>query len=72
MELVSEFGHVQVELDNSANGARLMIKDLKSGQTIFLDPLELTWDQFVALVGEESAEFLFAEAVTDANENGEF
>ena len=41
MELESEFGHVQVELDNSANGSRLMIKDLKSGQTIYLDPLEL-------------------------------
>ena len=41
MELESEFGHVQVELDNSANGVRLMIKDLKTGQSIFLDPLEL-------------------------------
>ena len=38
----------------------------------FVDPLELTWDHFVALVGEESAEFLFTEAVTDANENGGF
>ena len=41
MELESEFGHVQVEVDNSANGVRLMIRDLKTGQTIFLDPLEL-------------------------------
>ena len=41
LELESEFGHVQVELDNSANGSRLMIRDLKTGQTIFLDPLEL-------------------------------
>ena len=41
MELESEFGHVQVEKDDSGNGVRLMIKDLKTGQTIFLDPLEL-------------------------------
>ena len=41
MELESEFGHVLVEKDTSGNGVRLMIKDLKSGQTIFLDPLEL-------------------------------
>ena len=41
MELESEFGHVQVEKDESGNGIRLMIKDLKSGVSIYLDPLEL-------------------------------
>ena len=38
----------------------------------FVVPLELTWNQFVALIGKESADFLFAEAITDANENGGF
>lgn len=44
----------------------------QAGESEFLDPLELTWDHFVALVGEDNAKFLFAEAVTDANENGAF
>jgi len=41
MELKSEFADVKVEVDHSANGPRLMIQDLKSGMTNYLDPLEL-------------------------------
>jgi hypothetical protein len=41
LELRSEFAHVRVELDESANGPRLMIEDLKTGQRVYLDPLEL-------------------------------
>ena len=41
MILKSEFAKVTVELDNSANGPRLMIRDDFSQRVIFLDPLEL-------------------------------
>jgi len=41
MELKSEFADVRVEVDNSANGPRLMIQDQKTGVTNYLDPLEL-------------------------------
>lgn len=41
MELKSEFAHVRVELDESGNGPRLMIEDLKEGKIAFFDPLEL-------------------------------
>jgi hypothetical protein len=41
MDLVNEFAAVSIELDDSGNGPRLRIVDLKTGQTGFLDPLEL-------------------------------
>lgn len=41
MELHNEFSHVRVELDPSGNGPRLKIQDAKTGQSIYLDPLEL-------------------------------
>ena len=41
MELKSEFADVKIELDHSANGPRLMIQDLRTGMTNYLDPLEL-------------------------------
>ncbi len=37
----SEFAMVEIALDESANGARLHIRDLGSGDEIYLDPLEL-------------------------------
>ena len=42
----NEFAAVEVEVDEEANGPRLKIKDLETGKTIYLDPLELenlTW-----------------------------
>ena len=39
--LNSEFAAVEVERDDSGNGPRLMIRDLRSGNCIFMDPLEL-------------------------------
>ena len=42
----NEFAAVEVARDESANGARLLIRDLTSGRSIYLDPLELealTW-----------------------------
>jgi hypothetical protein len=39
--LKNEFAHVSVKLDRSANGDRLLIKDIRTGKTSYLDPLEL-------------------------------
>lgn len=41
-------------------------------QSVYDTPLELNWNQFVALVGEETAEKLFNDACIDAAENGGF
>ena len=41
MTLNSEFATVEVDRDDSGNGPRLMIRDLRSGDCIFMDPLEL-------------------------------
>ncbi len=46
LQLISEFANVEVARDDSGNGPRLMIRDLRSGQCVYLDPLELaalTW-----------------------------
>jgi hypothetical protein len=39
--LKNEFAHVSVNLDRSANGDRLLIKDIRTGKTSYFDPLEL-------------------------------
>ncbi|MEK3990248.1 MULTISPECIES: hypothetical protein [Robertmurraya] len=39
--LKNEFAHVVVQVDKSANGDRLMIKDIRTGKISFFDPLEL-------------------------------
>jgi len=41
IRLSSEFAAVEIARDNRGNGPRLMIRDLHSGQEIYLDPLEL-------------------------------
>ena len=46
MELRSEFAHVRVEVDTTANGPRLMIQDIKTGATTYLDPLELEVEDY--------------------------
>ena len=52
----SEFAMVEVRRDEDANGVRLHIRDLATGNEIFLDPLELEaltrldHDHFVPLV----------------------
>jgi hypothetical protein len=40
-ELSSEFASVAISIDHDANGPRLRIEDLKTGQVGYLDPLEL-------------------------------
>jgi hypothetical protein len=37
----SEFAQVQVRLDNSGNGPRLRLEDLRTGRVRYLDALEL-------------------------------
>ena len=37
----SEFALVRVRRDMSANGERLLIEDMSTGNSIYLDPLEL-------------------------------
>ncbi|RFU70500.1 hypothetical protein D0469_06085 [Peribacillus saganii] len=39
--LKNEFAYVSVQVDQSANGDRLMITDVRTGKTSFFDPLEL-------------------------------
>lgn len=39
--LRNEFATVEVARDDSANGERLLIRDLLTGRKVYLDPLEL-------------------------------
>lgn len=41
LRLASEFASVEVALDESGNGPRLKIVDLKTGHVGYLDPFEL-------------------------------
>lgn len=41
IQLTSEFAAVEIDRDDSGNGPRLIIRDLRSGQRVLLDPLEL-------------------------------
>lgn len=41
MLIRNEFAVVEVNLDESANGPRLCIRDVRTGASIYLDPLEL-------------------------------
>jgi hypothetical protein len=40
-QLTSEFASVQVSMDSDGNGPRLLVRDLESGDRVYLDPLEL-------------------------------
>lgn len=41
ISLRNEFASVEVEKDESANGPRLLIRDLESGAEVYLDLLEV-------------------------------
>jgi hypothetical protein len=41
LRLTSEFAAVEIERDENGNGPRLMIRDIRRGKSVFLDPLEL-------------------------------
>ena len=40
--LTSEFASVAIRVDLSANGPRLLIRDLYTGRETYLDPMELS------------------------------
>jgi len=63
MILKSEFAKVTVELDTSANGPRLMVRDDFSQRTIYLDPLELA--SIAWLDHEDLAAFVDPGRITD-------
>jgi hypothetical protein len=53
IQLTSEFAAVEVDRDDNGNGPRLMIRDLRSGRQVFLDPLEvaaLAWTRHEELL----------------------
>lgn len=58
----SEFAMVMVRRDEAANGVRLFVKDVTTGNHIYLDPLELEaltrldHDHFVPLVAPRTRE----------------
>lgn len=39
--LKNEFASVEITKDESANGPRLLVRDLEDGSEIYLDPLEV-------------------------------
>jgi hypothetical protein len=41
LTVANEFAVVNVWVDDSANGPRLVLRDPKTGERIYLDPLEL-------------------------------
>lgn len=57
--VANEFARVSVALDRTANGPRLLVRDLETGREIRLDPLELegltrlTHDAFAEVVAPE-------------------
>jgi len=54
--LSSEFAVVEVARDDSGNGARLRLTDLRSGRTNWFDPLEL--EALIWSTHDELARFL--------------
>ena len=69
MILKSEFARVTVELDNTGNGPRLMIRDDWAERAIYLDPLELAslaWCEH-----QDLAPFVDPGRITPEEEEGE-
>ncbi len=58
----NEFSMVEVKRDESANGVRLLIRDMATGNSIYLDPLELealtrvAHTHFLPLVGSSRSD----------------
>lgn len=61
--LRSEFAVVEVQHDVDANGDRLRITDLRSGRTLWLDPLEL---ERLTAASHADLAYLVAPALDDA------
>jgi hypothetical protein len=54
--IIGEFGHISAGMDTSANGPRLMLRDVRTGKTAYFDPLEL--ESLVWCRHEQLAEIL--------------
>jgi len=59
--VASEFAQVAVRLDETANGTRLRLEDMRTGRVRFLDALELetiVWlrDEHLSLLMDPSAD----------------
>ena len=70
IELANEFAWVRLEKDDMANGPRLLIRDMRSGRTIFLDPLELeaiSWMRHHELVSVLAPAFTRAREADDSH-----
>lgn len=64
MRLTSEFASVEIGLDESGNGPRLKVTDLRSGQIGYLDPLEL---ETIAWLDKDDLAPLFNAGMTRRN-----
>jgi hypothetical protein len=69
IELANEFAWVRLEKeDGAANGPRLMLRDMRTGRTMYLDPLEL---EAISWMGHQELLSLLAPAFTRAREAAE-
>ena len=71
IELANEFAWVRLEKDYKANGPRLMIRDMRSGKTTFLDPLELeaiSWMRHQELISVLAPAFTRAREAEDSHD----
>ncbi len=57
---------MRLERDDTANGPRLMIRDMRTGNTTYLDPLEL---EAISWMGHQELVSALASAFTRARES---
>ena len=69
IDLANEFAWVRIGKDDGvANGPRLMLRDMRTGRTMYLDPLEL---EAISWMGHQELLSLLAPAFTRAREAAE-
>ena len=66
--LAGEFVAVEIRRDDSGNGPHLLIRDLRSGRAILLDPFELA--ALTIVRHEELMPFLDPGRFTKSSDNG--
>jgi hypothetical protein len=69
IEIANEFAWVRIQKeDGVANGPRLVLRDMRTGRTMYLDPLEL---EAISWMGHQELLSLLAPAFTRAREAAE-
>jgi hypothetical protein len=69
IEIANEFAWVRLQKeDGVANGPRLVLRDMRTGRTMYLDPLEL---EAISWMGHQELLSLLAPAFTRAREAAE-